>query len=514
MTLTRPRKPESLVYGATIAYIIAFFVLSILQHRSFHTGYDLSGVMQGLWALAFGESQFNTFWGTHNWLNHAYVLSLPVALVYRFVPSAYLLLLLQTVAIALGAPVVYRIALEKTYDVRLSLAFALGYLVYPVLHFANLFDFHWDAFAPLFLLLTLYNANKNLPRALLCAALAMACKEDVTFTVFAIGVYVALTRNGKGRGKTGAALYLLSVVWLIAVMFVLVPLLSDGRPTPLLAIYSAYGETPGQVIRFLLTHPLQTLRIMFVEHDGLKYVFKINLFLLFLPLLAPGALLMLLPSFAIRFLSTCEPHHTIYFHHSLVETALVFYAAILGAQRVLQWKGVERHRVRSLLPAAVLLCLVINSALWGPFRRRGGYGMGAARFAFTERSRVLREICQQLPPNARVSVSHWLTPHFAHRRFVYMFPNPYQRADWDGVPGDPDYGKYTVSVEPQVHLERGRDIEWVVIDKDSPAPAGSATEEIIAGLKRLGEFEVVRDDKFVLVLRRRVALMLKHEANG
>jgi len=431
-------------------------------------------------------------------LNHAYVLSLPVALLYRFVPSAYLLLLLQTVAIALGAPVVYRIALEKTNDVRLSVAFALGYLVYPVLHFASLFDFHWDAFAPLFLLLTLYHANKNLPRALLCAALAMACKEDVAFTVFAIGVYVALTRNGKEPHKTGAALCLLSVAWLLAVMFVLLPSLSGGRPTPLLAIYAAYGETPGQVVRFLLTHPLQTLRVMFVEHDGLKHVFKINLFLLFLPLLAPEALLMGLPSFAIRFLSTCEPHHTIYFHHSLGETAPVFYAAILGARRVLHWKGKSQR----WLPAALLLCLVINSALWGPFRRRGGYGMGAARFAFTERSRVLREICQQIPPTACVSASHWLTPRLAHRRCIYMFPNPYQRADWDGMPGDPDYGKYTVSVEPQVHLERGRDIEWVVIDKDSPAPAGSATEEIIDGLKRSGAFEVVRDDKFVLVLRR------------
>lgn len=499
MTLTHPRKPQSIVWSAAAAYVVAFFALSVLQHRSFHTGYDLAGVMQGLWATALGESQFNTLWGAHNWLNHAYLLSLPVALIYRFVPSAYFLLLLQTVAIALGAPVVYRIALEKTSDVRLSLAFALGYLVYPVLHFANLFDFHWDAFAPLCLLLTLYNANKNLPRTLLGAALAMACKEDVTFTVFAIGAYIALTRNGKGRGKTGAALCLLSVVWLIAVMFVLVPLLSDGRPTPLLALYSAYGETPGQVVRFFLTHPLQTLHILFVEHDGLKYVFKINLFLLFLPLLAPEVLLMALPSFAIRFLSTCAPHHTIYFHHSLVETAIVFYAAILGAQRVWQWKGKSNR----YLPAALLLCLVINSALWGPFRRRGGYGMGIARFAFTERSRVLREICQQIPPNARVSVSHWLTPHLAHRRFVYMFPNPYQRADWNGVPGEPDYGKYTVSVEPQAHLERGGDIEWVVIDKDSPAPAGSATEEIIAGLKRSGEFEVVRDDKVALVLRRK-----------
>lgn len=495
--LTHLRKPQFIVWSAAAAAVAALFALSVLQHRSFHTGYDLAGVMQGLWALAFGESQFNTFWGTHNWLNHAYVLSLPVALVYRFVPSAYLLLLLQTVAIALCAPIVYRIALEKTNDVRLSVAFALGYLVYPVLHFANLFDFHWDALALPLLLLTLY-ANKSLSRSLLCAALAIACKEDIAFTAFAIGVYVALRGEGKGRRTTGAALCLWSVAWLVAVMFVLVPSLSGGRPTPLLAIYSAYGETPGQVVRFLLTHPLQTLRVMFVEHDGLKHVFKINLFLLFLPLLAPDVLLMALPSFAIRFLSTCEPHHTIYFHHSLVETALVFYAAILGARRVLQWKG-KAHR---WLPAALLLCLVINSALWGPFRRRGGYGMGAARFAFTERSRVLREICQQIPPNARLSVSHWLTPHLAHRRFVYMFPNPYQRADWDGMPGDPDYGKYTVSVEPQVHLDRGQEIEWVVIDKDSPAPAGSATEEIIAGLKRSGEFEVVRDDKFALVLRR------------
>jgi uncharacterized membrane protein len=502
------RKSLSIVFGITVVYIVLFFTLSVLQYRSFHTGYDLAGVLQGLWALAFGKDQFNTFWGAHNWLNHAYVISLPVALLYRFVSSAYLLLLLQTVALAMGAPVVYHLAWEKTNNVRLSLALAMGYLAYPVLHFANLFDFHWDAFAPLFLLLTLYYANKSLPLTVLCAALSIACKENIALTTFAMGVYVALmVKDQKQRetkvvrrfSATGIAVCLLSLLWFLAIVGVLVPALSGGRATPHLAYWSAYGETPAALARFVFTHPLQTLRILLVEHDGLKYIFKISLILLFLPLLAPEVLLMALPSFVMRFLSTCEPHHTMYFHHSLVETPIVFYAAIVGARRLLHWsQRLSPHH----LSAALLWCLIITSALLGPFRRRGNYQMGFARYAFNERSRALREVLQQIPAEANVSASHWLTPHLAHRRFVYMFPNPYQRSDWNGIPGEPDYGKYTVSVEPEAHLERGQAIEWVVIDKDSPAPARASTDQILTGLKQSGEFDVVRDDRFVLVLRR------------
>jgi uncharacterized membrane protein len=501
VSFIRQRKPLSIVYGATAAYVVVFFTLSAMQHASFHTGYDLGGAMQGLWALAFGESQFNTFWGTHNWLNHAYVLSLPVALVYRFVPSAYFLLLLQTVALASSAPVVYHLAREKTNDERLSVALALCYLGYPVLHFANLFDFHWDVFQPLFLLLMLYYADKSLPRLLLCAALALACKEDAAFTLCAMGIYVALSTNRWG----GVATCALSILWFFAVVSVLVPTLSGGRSTPHLAYWSAYGETPAQVARFAFTHPLQTLRIVLVEHGGLKYIFKVNLCLLFLPLLAPEVLLMALPFFVMRFLSTFEPHHNVYFHFSLTETPIVFYAAIIGARRLRQFQQRRMNLPSSLIPhpssvslsAALLVCLLLTSALLGPFRGRGQYQSVFSRFAFTERSRVLREICRQIPPHAVLSVSYALTPHLAHRRFVYMFPNPYRRSHWNGRPGDPDYGKFTVSDEPEAHLERGRDVEWIIVEKNAPKH-----KDILTELKRSGEFAVVRDDRFALVLRR------------
>lgn len=518
MTRIRQTKPEVIMYGATVAYIVVFCSLSILQHLSFHTGYDLAGAMQGLWALAFGENQVNTLWGTHSWLNHAYVLSLPVAPLYRLLPSAYVLLLLQTVALALGAPVVYRLALEKTGSPPLGIAMALGYLIYPPLHFANLFDFHWDAFAPLFLLLTLYWVDKSVPPTLLGAVLAMACKENIALTVFALGVYIALRGNDHQQHRDrraprfslrGAALCVLSVLWLLTVIGVLVPALSGGRPTPHIAYWAAYGDTPAEVLRFVLTHPLQTAHILLIEHGGLKYLFKVSLFLCFLPLLSPDVLLIALPSFCLRFLSTFEPHHNIYFQFSLPETAIVFYAAIVSVERLLRWRRrlsflrKNRRQLLSALSAAFFVCLATTSALFGPFRGRGQYRSVSTRFAFTERSRVLREVCRQIPPDAGVSASYLLTPHLANRKIIYMFPNPYQRSHWSGMPGEPDYGKFTVSTEPQVHLERGREVEWVVIDKESlPSSPHHPARQILAGLVQSQQFEVVRDDPFALVLRR------------
>jgi len=148
-------------------------------------------------------------------------------------------------------------------------------------------EFHWLAFAPLFLLLAFYYANKSLRHLLLFAALALACREDVALTLFPLGVSIALYENRRG----GVAVYALSAFWLLVAVGVVVPILSGGRASPHFAYWSAYGESPAQVVRFVLTHPLQTLHIVFIEHDGLKHIFKVSLFLLFLPLLAPEALL-------------------------------------------------------------------------------------------------------------------------------------------------------------------------------------------------------------------------------
>lgn len=505
VTPTRRLKPEWIVYGATAAYVCVFSTLSVMQHASFHTAYDLAGACQGLWALAFGQSQFNTLWGSLHWLNHAYVFSLLVAPIYRFLPSAYLLLFLQTTALALCVPVVYRIALEKTNSVCLSVVLALCYLGYPSLHFANLCEFHWLAFAPLFLLLTFYYANKSPRYLLLFAALALACREGVALTLFPMGIYIALYENRRG----GIAVCALSAFWFLVAVGVVVPILSGGRTSPHFAYWAAYGESPAQVVRFVLTHPLQTLHIVFVEHDGLKHIFKVSLFLLFLPLLAPEVLLIALPFFFLRFLSTFELHHTVYFQYSLPEIPIIICAAVIGARRLMQFRKTQvstfiRHLSPVLLSAALLLCLVATSSLFGAFRPRGQYKRVFERFTFTERSRALREVCRQIPPDAGVSVSFSLTPHLAHRRFVYMFPNPYRRHFWNGVPGDPDYGKYTISEEPRTHLERGREVEWVAVEKNAPTPTGipSRYANILTGLKQSREFEVVRDNQFVIVLRR------------
>jgi uncharacterized membrane protein len=237
--------------------------------------------------------------------------------------------------------------------------------------------------------------------------------------------------------------------------------------------------------------------------------------LLFLPLLAPEVLLMALPFFLLRFLSAFELHHTIYFQYSLLEIPIVFCAAIVGAGRWLDFqrqvtrsKGHMPAFVRRLcsipLSASLLLCLVTTSALFGAFRPRGQYRWVFDRFAFTERSRALREVCQQIPPDTAVSVSFSLAPHLAHRPVIYMFPNPYRRHFWNGAPSDSDYGKYTVSEEPHTHLERGREVEWVAVEKNVSTPTGVPDRyaDILKGLKRSGEFKVVRDDPHVVVLQR------------
>ena len=105
-----------------------------LHGRLFYETPDLYAVPSG------------TFLGVH--FNLLMFLILPV---YALFPSPQNLLILQTVVIGLGAVPVYLVARRVLRMERTALAMALIFLVNPSILNLNLYDFHLEAFLPLFL---------------------------------------------------------------------------------------------------------------------------------------------------------------------------------------------------------------------------------------------------------------------------------------------------------------------------------------------------------------------------
>lgn len=158
--LSSPLAPTIALWTCIAAYFATFTALSILQHDSFGTSiYDLGNVDQAVWNTLHGRIlRFTTqpHMGDIRLSMHIEPILLPISLLYLVYSSPKTLLIVQTLAIALGAWPLYLIARMKLRNGWPALAFAVAYLLLPALEAANLFEFHAVVLAPVFLLFTFY----------------------------------------------------------------------------------------------------------------------------------------------------------------------------------------------------------------------------------------------------------------------------------------------------------------------------------------------------------------------
>ena len=113
-------------------------------------------------------------------------------------PSPEMLLVVQAVAVALGALPVFWLARKHLAGDRAGLAFALVYLLYPATEWLTLNEFHPVALAcPLLLFAFWYLDEDRLLLFAVFAALAMTTKEEIGLVVAGLGIWYAVRRRAR-----------------------------------------------------------------------------------------------------------------------------------------------------------------------------------------------------------------------------------------------------------------------------------------------------------------------------
>jgi uncharacterized membrane protein len=199
-----------LLWVLIAAYIAFFGLLTVQKHNAFQTtAFDLGNVDQAVWNTRHGRPfHMTNIEGLTNRLGtHVEPILLPISLLYMVWSDPRLLLLLQSLVVALGAWPVYLIArhaLRNTHpgstgvQYGMPLLFALAYLFFPALQSANVFDFHAVTLAPTFFLFAFYflETERWGWYAFFCV-LTMSCKEDMPLLVIMLGLYALLVRRRK-----------------------------------------------------------------------------------------------------------------------------------------------------------------------------------------------------------------------------------------------------------------------------------------------------------------------------
>ena len=159
----RPLMPMAVL--TAVAFVI-FSFYSIERNLALQTSYfDLGLYANSIWRTIHGYSSLTTLIlpSTPGHIDHITPLLGLVALAYALIPDPNTLLIIQAGAIALSAVPLYLIAIRETQHQLLSLTIAGLFLANPALHGIIRFDFHTEAFIPLFVFLLYFAYPRQSP---------------------------------------------------------------------------------------------------------------------------------------------------------------------------------------------------------------------------------------------------------------------------------------------------------------------------------------------------------------
>lgn len=394
-------QPSSLMWMMGAATII-LFVCSSLRHILFHsTAFDLGYFDQATYLISQGKPPVVSFWGFHFMGGHADWIIYPIALLYKLYPSVYWLLAIQAIALALGALPLYYLARDAGLEEGQSTAIAAAYLLHPLIFNLNLFDFHPEVIAlPLLLASVLAARRRHLGWFILCLVLILGCRDALSLTVAAMGVWLLLFEK---RRVYGAIALLLGIAWLLIATQVLIPLFRPGGVESVWR-FAYLGNSLPEIVLNLVLKPQLVLSALFTLKN-LEY-----LALLFLPFfwglsifhLAP--LVAIAPTLAMNLLSTMESQKDLLHQYSLPALPFLFIAAIAAVA-----DG------KALLQKPRWIVLV---ALVGFFAlAKVGY-FGDRYLSSLNTWQATHTALSQVEPTASILTTAWIVPHVTHRPVV------------------------------------------------------------------------------------------------
>jgi uncharacterized membrane protein len=466
MTLRAP-STRALLWSAIAAYASGFSALSILRHRAFATGrFDLGNMVQAVWSTAHGHPlQITSLRGDQisRLGSHFDPILAAFAPLWLLWPSPDMLLVVQAIAVALGALPVFWLARKHLVSERAGVGFALAYLIYPPTEWLTLNEFHPVALACPLLLFAIWflDEGRLLPFAA-CAAGAATTKEEIALVVAGLGVWYGFAH---ARRLTGAVVAAAGIAVALVAIEVVIPHFNRAGTSSFFTRYSEVGSTPGGVVHTALTNPWKIVTTALTGR-GLGYLARLVLPLGLLVVLAPLVLIAALPELAANLLSAATTQTSIRFHYTAGLIPVLVAAAVFGAKRL--------ERLRPGLPVATCAVVLglVSSYLLGPIPVwryfPGGQQHQAQAAEVSEHDRIAARALRLIPPDVAVSATNSLGAHLSARRRVLSFPY-LQDARWIAADETaPGYADRLAPLPTAVQLSwLRRNPEWrLVFERD------------------------------------------------
>ena len=414
---------QALFFAMVLIYVVYLTRVSLDVHHGLGTSsYDVGLYQQGVWLLSQGKAPFVTLMGRNMLGDHASLILLFVAPIYRLFPAAGTLYFIQSLVIGLGALPVFLAARKRLQSEAMAVVLAGCFLLHPAVGWTNRENFHPDSFIALFVGMAIYGALERKWRLYwVFVVLALLVKEDVSLVVLPLGVWVAMRRDRRMGIATALAAVFATFVGMFVIMRSLI-----GVPTRN-AWRIPFGG-PGGFIRETIERPGNVIQ-HFRSDSRPFYFWQMTFPVAFAFLRRPGIAAISLVVLGTNMLSTFWYQYQVEYHYSLIAVP----ALVLGSVYALELLG---RRWRRRMVAVMAFTSLWACLMWGaiPIGKVIAPGLNPP-LGRTEPyywppdhpiAVAAREIMAEVPGDASIATFHALAPHLAHREQIFQFPNPFR----------------------------------------------------------------------------------------
>lgn len=383
---------------------------------------------------------------------------------YAIYPTAETLLVISTLAVAIGALPVYETANFLLKNEKVAVMLGISYLLYPALQGVTLSGFSPESFAgTLFLFIVYYLIKADFKKLALVVPLGLMTHEASVPVIAFIAIYGMLYhKSAKNKGFQAALVILaICIPYFFFAQDMRIFFGWTGQPS-LWHEWALIGATSTTDLPFkILLNPTGAWEAL--TFDGaakLLYITFLLLPALFLPLLSLRELIPAFPYLLISLFSSYRLYYSLEGHYAAFVAPFIFLGFLHGLMR-LQRKPRLKISVLKLAKLA-LLVTVTSLVILLPLI----YSQYQVFNVDEENNDVIRSFISRIPQNASVLTQSNIFPHVSSRPDAYTIAPPI----WS-----PEYER--IDKEILQNLSK-LDVRYVLLDFSSE-PAFSSGADLI-----------------------------------
>lgn len=413
--------------------MILYSLISLVNHYNFRTyALDLGAYTNALFDyIHFQWNDSSVFKEVEdNLLADHFDLYLIIFSPLSLIFGTYTLLIVQIVAVILGGVGVYTFFNIQKGKNQIALYASIYFYAFFGVFSSIAFDYHSNVVAAALIpWLFYFVAKRQILKSSILIIIVIVAKENISLwlTFILLGLTIEHRKDIFMR-KYLASVALFSLISFVVITSVIMPAISNNEIYPHFH-YSFLGNNFSQAIFNLITHPIESIKVLFTNHnnslhgDYVKAETHIILFTsgLILLLKKPHYILMLVPIYFQKFFHDNPSMWSIGGQYNIE------YAPIMAIGIFEVITDFKNMKFRVIMSSIVLFFVTAST-----IRTMDNtiFFTDKSRIRFYQKSHYQRDydikkvhqLLSKIPKNANVSAQSPFVPHLSLRENIYQFP--------------------------------------------------------------------------------------------